>query len=285
MKNLSLFLLLLAVAILPAGAKQNTMNNKSQSGYAPVNGLQMYYEIHGTGTMPLVMIHGGGSTIETSFGRLLPLLAKHYKIIAVELQAHGRTADRNVPESFVQDADDVAALLQYLHVDKANILGFSNGGSTTLQIAIRHPQLVNKIIPISAVTKRSGLINGFFKGFDGATLNNMPKPLQEGYLKVNPGNTNGLQRMFERDVERMKGFQDWPDEDLRNIKAATLLISSDQDVILPEHTLELSRLIPGAHAMIMPGYHGAFFGEICAPDTDQRMVEATALMLEAFLDK
>lgn len=269
--------------MIPASAKQKTMNNHPTSGYAPVNGMQMYYEIQGTGNMPLVMIHGGGSTIETSFGRLLPLLAKHYKIIAVELQAHGRTADRDAPESFVQDADDVAALLQYLHVDKANILGFSNGGSTTLQIAIRHPQLVNKIIPISAVTKRSGLIDGFFKGFDGATLNSMPKPLQEGYLKVNPGNTQGLQRMFERDVERMKGFQDWPDEDLRNIKAPTLLISSDQDVIKPEHTLELSRLIPGAHAIIMPGFHGAFFGEICAPDADQRMIEATALMLEAFL--
>src|ERR1700761_9023298 len=80
----------------------------AQSGYAPVNGLKMYYEIHGNGGVPLVLIHGGGSTIESSFGRLLPLLSRHNKIIAVELQAHGRTSDRPGPESFEQDADDVA---------------------------------------------------------------------------------------------------------------------------------------------------------------------------------
>jgi pimeloyl-ACP methyl ester carboxylesterase len=85
--------------------------NAQTSGYAPVNGLKMYYEIHGAGNIPLVLIHGGGSTIESSFGKLLPLLAQHGKIIALELQAHGRTSDRDAPESFEQDADDVAGLL------------------------------------------------------------------------------------------------------------------------------------------------------------------------------
>jgi pimeloyl-ACP methyl ester carboxylesterase len=83
----------------------------------------MYYEIHGNnGTMPLVLIHGGGSTIETTFGNVLPLLSRCRKVIAVELQAHGRTSDRDAPESFEQDADDVVALLKYLKVDKANFL-------------------------------------------------------------------------------------------------------------------------------------------------------------------
>src|SRR6478735_6123149 len=122
---------------------------KTQTGYATVNGIKMYYEIHGEGK-PLVLIHGGGSTIETTFGNILPLLAKRYKVIAVELQAHGHTSDRNAPETFEQDADDVAALLKQLNIAKAYVFGFSNGGSTTLQIAIRHPEVVDKIVVASA---------------------------------------------------------------------------------------------------------------------------------------
>ncbi|MDZ4846107.1 MAG: alpha/beta hydrolase [Chitinophagales bacterium] len=101
----------------------------------------MYYEIHGTGA-PLVLIHGGSSTIQTTFGRVLPVFAKTHKVIAVEMQAHGRTADIDRPLSFEQDADDVAALLKYLNISKADIFGFSNGASTTLQLAIRHPELI-----------------------------------------------------------------------------------------------------------------------------------------------
>src|ERR1700755_2353527 len=106
---------------------------KPQGHFSEVNGLNMYYEIHGEGK-PLVLIHGGGSTIYSTFRTTLPMLAKHYKIIAVELQAHGHTSDRDAPESFAQDADDVAALLHQLNITKAYIFGFSNGGSTTLQI-------------------------------------------------------------------------------------------------------------------------------------------------------
>jgi pimeloyl-ACP methyl ester carboxylesterase len=124
------------------------MENLKTSGYIPVNGLNMYYEIHGEGVLPLVLIHGGGSTIESTFSNLISLLASRNKIIAVELQAHGHTSDRDGPESFEQDADDVAGLLNALKIDKANILGFSNGGTTTLQIAIRHPGIVHKIIVV-----------------------------------------------------------------------------------------------------------------------------------------
>src|ERR1700743_3819883 len=126
------------------------MSNATTTGHAPSNGLNMYYEIHGSGDMPLVLIHGGGSTIETTFSNLLPIFSSFTKVIAVELQAHGRTNDRDAPESFDQDADDVAGLLKYLNITKANILGFSNGGSTALKIAIRHPELVNKLVAISA---------------------------------------------------------------------------------------------------------------------------------------
>jgi pimeloyl-ACP methyl ester carboxylesterase len=167
------------------------MENFKVSGYAPINGLKMYYEIHGEGRMPLVLIHGGGSTIDSTFGQLLPLLSSRNKVIAVELQAHGRTSDRETPESFEQDADDVAGLLKYLNASKANILGFSNGGTTTLQIAIRHPDLVNKIIVISSNYKER-MIPGFFEGMKNATLDNMPGPLKTAYLSVAPDKADYL---------------------------------------------------------------------------------------------
>lgn len=122
-----------------------TENTGMINAYSDVNGLKMYYEIHGQGK-PIVLIHGGGSTIQTSFEKLIPLLAKNRKVIALELQAHGRTSDRNLDLSFEQDADDVASLLKNLNIAKADFLGFSNGGTTTLQIAIRHPEIVDKLI-------------------------------------------------------------------------------------------------------------------------------------------
>src|SRR6186997_3462838 len=147
----TIFIIMLALIISGCNNPQDTkMNNSSTepkevmqdsiSDYAPVNGLNMYYEIHGTGT-PLVLIHGGGSTIQTTFGRVLHSFAKTHKVIAVEMQAHGHTADIDRPLSFEQDADDVAELLKQLNIDKADIFGFSNGASTTLEIAIRHSEL------------------------------------------------------------------------------------------------------------------------------------------------
>ena len=145
-------------------------NNNFKSGYSEVNGLKMYYEIYGLGK-PLVLIHGGGSTIETTFGRIIPLLAKHRQIIAVELQAHGHTNDRDTNLTFEQDGDDVATLLKNIEISKADFLGFSNGGQTTIEIALRHPGLVNKIILASAFYNRNAAVPQFWEGFEGATLN------------------------------------------------------------------------------------------------------------------
>src|ERR1041385_3925054 len=135
-------------------------------GYALINGLKMYYEKHGEGK-PLVLIHGGGSTIQTSFSKILPLLSQYYKVIAVELQAHGHTSDRDAPETFEQDANDVATLLHNLAISKANFFGFSNGGNTIMQIAVRHPGIVNKLIIASAFYKREGMQPVFFEGMKG----------------------------------------------------------------------------------------------------------------------
>src|SRR3954468_19043830 len=141
-------ILLFIITYLPMNAQ------KQQTGrYAAVNGLKMYYEIHGNGK-PLVLLHGGGSTITTTFGTILPELAKTHQVIAIELQAHGHTPDIDRPFSFEQDADDVAELLHQLHIQKADIMGFSNGGTTSLQVAIRHPQIVNKLVLASAAFRR-----------------------------------------------------------------------------------------------------------------------------------
>lgn len=258
------------------------------TGYAPVNGIKMYYEIHESAEqhrsdgIPLVLIHGGGSTIQTSFSKILPLLAMRHKVIAVELQAHGHTSDRNAPESFLQDANDVAALLAYLKVSKANFLGFSNGGQTAMQIGISHPDLVSKLVIVSAFYKWEGTPKGFFEGLENATLENMPTPLKEAFLKIND-DSSGLQNMFNKDRERMLHFKDWSDADLSSIKAPCLVIAGDKDVVTPEHAARMSRIIPNAQLLILPGTHGSFIGEVCTAIPGSKMPEATVGIIEEFL--
>lgn len=249
--------------------------------YAAVNGLRMYYEIHGSGK-PLVLLHGGGSTIVSTFGRILPELAKTHRVIAVELQAHGHTQDIDRPLSFEQDADDVAALLEQLHIDKADFLGFSNGGTTTLQIAIRHPELVNRMVLASATYRRDGMQPGFFESFQHASLNTMPRPLRDAYLKANP-DSEGLQKMFDRDVARMVAFKNISDPDIKAIRAPALVINADADVVRPEHALALSRTLPHAKLAILPGGHGDYIGEITAPHKNSKMPALVAAMIEEFL--
>src|SRR5205809_1419480 len=260
------------------------MNGSTDTaGYAPVNGLKMYYEIYGSGK-PLVLIHGGGSTIQTTFGNILPLLAKKYTIIAVEMQGHGHTSDRKGPETFQQDADDVAALLQQLSISKAFFFGFSNGGSTSLQIAIRHPEVVEKLVIASGAYQREGFIPGFFEGMQHASLANMPKPLQDACLKINP-DTNALLTMHNKDRDRMIAFPDWSDDDLRSIKAPALIINGDKDVVTNEHVLKMSRLIPNAELLILPGVHGAYIGEICTAVPGSKLPEMTVEVVKEFFEK
>lgn len=251
--------------------------------YADVNGIKMYYEIHGEGK-PLVLIHGGGSTIQTTFEKILPLFAQHYKVIAVELQAHGHTSDRNAPETFEQDADDVTELLKQLNISKAYIFGFSNGGSTTVQIAIRHPEVVDKIIVASAAYLREGFIPGFFDMMQHASLENMPQPLKDAFLKINP-DTAVLRNMHDKDAARMVAFKDWKDSDLQSIKAPALIMNADKDVVLNEHALKMSKLIPNGELIILPGVHGTFLGEVCTAVPGSKLPEMTVDLVKEFLQK
>jgi len=262
------------------------MNAESQQTghYAEVNGLKMYYEVHGSGR-PLVLIHGGGSTIESTYGRVLPEFAKAHRVIAVELQAHGHTPDIDRPLSFEQDADDVAALLKQLKIDKADIMGFSNGGTTTLQIAIRHPEIVNKLVLFSATYKRSGTQAGLFEGFQNASLEKMlPQPLKDAYLKTNP-DPKGLQRMFDRDVARMLAFKDIDNAQIKSIQAPALVINGDADIALPEHALELTRALPHAKLAIFPGGHGEYIGEVCSRNKNSKIPLLVTAMIEEFLNE
>lgn len=271
-------------------SKMNTENQTkevkkdSASGYAPVNGINLYYEIHGEGK-PLILIHGGGSTIQTSFSVLLPLFAKHYKVIAVELQAHGHTKDRDTASSFIQDADDVAALLSYLKIGKADFLGFSNGGHTLIEMGLRHPALINKLVIVSSFYKREAAFPGFFENMNHATLDNMPAPLREAYLKI-PGNDSaGLTKMFNQDKNRMIHFKDWDDQQLASIKTPCFIINGTKDVGTVEHSVKMSHVLPDAELMILPGIHGSFIGEICTAIPGSKMPEMTVAAIEEFLNK
>lgn len=255
----------------------------SQNGYSEVNGIKMYYEIYGQGK-PLVLLHGGGSTIQTSFEKVIPLFAKKRKVIAVELQAHGRTSDRNTDLSFEQDADDIAGLLKNFNINKSDFFGFSNGGTTTLQIAIRHPEIVDKIILGSTLAKREGVPKQFWEFMKQARLENMPEQLKEAYHKVS-SIANGLQVMHDKDAKRMVNFKDIADEKIKSIKVPTLIIIGDKDVITPEHAIEMRRQIANAELAIIPGGHGEYIGEITTLKPDFNETDLAVPIIEKFLNK
>ena len=280
-RPLRIFARPLAAAAALALSTSASAPAQGPGGYADVNGIHMYYELHGTGR-PLVLIHGGGSTINTSFGRIMPMLAKSHRVIAVELQAHGRTSDRGAPSSFQQDADDVAELLRQLDVAKADVLGFSNGASTALQIAIRHGARVTKIVAISGIYRRDGMAPEFWRFMEKGGFADMPQVYKDEFLRLTP-DTAKLRAMHDRDRTRMLTFRDWPASSLRAIAAPVLVVSSDKDVVRPEHAVEMMRLLPHGQLAIFPGRHGEFFGEIEYPRTDSRVPELFVALVDEFL--
>ena len=271
---------LLASSVCTAGLAAQPV----ESGHAPVNGICMYYEVHGPGGgMPLVLLHGGGSTIDSTFGRILPLLAQHRRVIALEEQGHGRTTDRDAPVRFESSADDVAALLRFLKVDRADFFGFSNGASVGLQVAIRHPALVHKLVFASSMTRRDGAQPQFWEFMQQARFSNMPQSLKDAFLRVNPDERQ-LRTMHDKDADRMRNFRDVPDEQLRSVHAPTLIMLGDRDVVRVEHAIVLSRLIPDARLLILPAAHGDYLEEVVTVHSDCRYPELSAALIEEFLD-
>lgn len=263
--------------------ENNSIKPDSVSGYKNVNGMKMYYEIHGKGR-PLVLLHGGGSTIRTTFGRVLPLFALHRQVIAVELQAHGHTADRIKPLTFEQDADDVNELLQQLNIPAADIFGFSNGGTTATYLAIRHPERVNKLILASIFYEREGAIPGLFSFIEKGKFSDMPQPLIDAYKQINKDEA-ALMNMHDKDKYRILHFQNIPDSALRGINSPVLLLSGDKDVALPEHVVKMSRVLPHASIAMLPGGHGQYIGEVVFEKKGSKVPELVVAMIEEFLDE
>lgn len=227
--------------------------SRVSTGYAPVNGLQVYYEIWGEESdTPLVLMHGGGSTIETSFQAVLAKLAAHRRVIAFEQQGHGRTADVDRPFTFEQSAEDAAALLGFLGIESADICGYSNGGHIAMRLAMTHPELVRKQVITSAMFTRDGADPAFWPTMDDATLENMPGELKEAYVRVAP-RPEDLPIMFEKCRTRMREFRDWPTADFKTVRTPTLIMLGDEDIVRPEHGVELYRLLPDAELAILPG--------------------------------
>lgn len=212
--------------------------------YAAVNGLNMYYEIHGTGR-PLVLLHGAFMTIDLAFGKLLPLLAASHQVIAVELQGHGRTADIDRPLSYEQLADDIAALLRELGVARADIFGYSLGGGIALQIGIRHPQLVRKLVVASATFTSAGMYPEVLAGIATITPEAfVGSPIEADYLRLAP-NPDAWPTLIARIKQLDSQVQSWSAEEIQSIAAPTLVIVGDSDVVRPEHAVELFRLLGG----------------------------------------
>lgn len=218
-----------------------TMTN----GYLPVNGLEMYFEDHGEGGMPLVLIHGAFSAIGTSFGQLLPGLAQTRRVIALEMQGHGRTADIDRPMTLEGMADDVAAALAQLGIDRADLCGYSMGGAVALRVAIRHPEVVRKLVLISVGYTLGGIHPGLMDG-----LGEMQPEMMHGsmwhdeYMQIAP-RPQDFNRFFAKKGEMDKGTKDIPAEAIRALTCPALLILGDSDLITPEHGAEMFRLFGG----------------------------------------
>jgi pimeloyl-ACP methyl ester carboxylesterase len=215
-----------------------------QTGYLPVNGLQMYYEIHGIG-QPLVLLHGAFSAIGTSFGQVLPGLAQGRQVVAVELQGHGRTADVDRPMTLEGMADDVAAAIDQLGIEPADIFGYSTGAAVALQLVIRHPVAVRKLVLASVTYTLDGVHPGLMEGLGEMTPEMMHgSPWHEEYVRIAP-RPEDFPTLFAKKTQMDQQIKDLPDEAIRAITAPTLLIIGDSDLVRPEHAVEMFRLLGG----------------------------------------
>jgi pimeloyl-ACP methyl ester carboxylesterase len=204
-------------------------------------------------------------------------------VIAVDEEGHGRTAATDRPLTAENSAGDVLAVLDQLQLHSVDVLGFSAGGHTALALAMQHPARVRRLIAASTFFSRDAVPDEFWDGMTSATMASMPGAYQDADRSLNP-EPGHMERLFELDRQRISGFPGWTEEDLGKITAPTLVLCADQDVMSSEHAVRMSRAIPKARLLIVPGGHGDYLGELAASDGDLRAMHATLPQLLRFLD-
>jgi pimeloyl-ACP methyl ester carboxylesterase len=230
-------------AIVTTNAQASSAQSKS--GYAPVNGLEMYYEIHGTGS-PLIFIPGGLMTIDM-MGALLPSLAKTRQVIAIEPQGHGHTFDINRPLTYEHMADDTAALISYLGIERADVFGFSMGGGVALQTAIRHPEVTRKLVVASAPFRSDGEYREI-RALEASFHADAPMlaPNRDAYLRATPSFEGWLQLVAKVKVSLAVDY-DWTQQ-VAAAQTPTLIVLGDADTLPSSHAVEMFSLLGGSTA-------------------------------------
>jgi pimeloyl-ACP methyl ester carboxylesterase len=213
--------------------------------YADVNGINLYYETHGTGR-PLILLHGGLGSGEM-FGPILPSLAADHKVVTVDLQGHGRTADIDRAIDVRLMADDIAALVDYLGLDRPDVMGYSLGGGVALQTAVRHPELVGRLVVVSVNIRRNAIYPDMLaqQGQVGPEAAEFMKgtPMYQLYQRVAP-RPEDFGRLLGKMGEAMAKDFDLSDE-VRGLKVPTLVVAADADMFPPSHAVEVFGLLGG----------------------------------------
>lgn len=230
----------------PAAPARST---PSSADYVTVNGLRVYYEVHGVGK-PLLLLHGGLCTIDVCLGPLIPVLAPGRQLIAVEQQAHGHTADIDRPLTFEQMAEDTVAVLRTLQIQKADVFGYSDGGNVALRIAMKHPGLVDRLAVFGTNANNDGLAPGLVEAFRTLKPEDLPAEFREAYEKVAP-DPQQFPTLVRKVMEQALAFKGWTRDDLQSIQAPALVMVGDRDIVRPEHAVEMFRQLPHAQLAIL----------------------------------
>ncbi len=225
------------------------MTNRATSGYAPVNGIELYYEIHGSGK-PLVLLHGGLGSIEM-FGPVLNELAKSRQVIGVDLQGHGRTLPFDRPMSFANLATDVVELLKWLGYAKADVMGYSMGAATALRIAIEHPEVVDRLVATSCPYAFAGWHDYNQQGMKGMAaapemaIEPMKQtPMYAAYAALMPDAETNWPKTIKQTAAMVGQDFDWS-ADIPKISAPTLLVYGDWDAVRTSHVASFFELLGG----------------------------------------
>jgi len=216
-----------------------------QGSYAPVNSLRLYYEIHGSG-QPLVLLHGGFG-LTSMFAAMLPLLAQNRQVIAVDLQGHGRTADSDRPLRFEHMAEDIAALITHLGLERADLMGYSLGGAVALRTAIQHPEVVRKLVVVSTPHKRAAWYPDMVAAMDQMRAAAAPfmleTPMYQAYVAVAP-DPEQFPVLVDKMGDLLRQDYDWSDA-VAGLTLPTLLVFGDADSLPPAQAAEFFALLGG----------------------------------------